>query len=131
MGIGNLGISELLIIAVIVLVFFGPSRLPEIGRSVGGALREFKKGMNEVKRELEEVERKAKGEESARERERPAGRVSPPRSIEDAPTFGTRSEADGEEQAAPAAEDARAADGATSPQDATSPQEDGGEEERA
>lgn len=92
MGIGNLGISELLIIAVIVLIFFGPSRLPEIGRSVGGALREFKKGMNEVKRELEEVERRAKGEGEDRsdgQGDRPAGRVSPPRSIDDAPTFGS------------------------------------------
>ena len=92
MGIGNLGISELLIIAVIVLIFFGPSRLPEIGRSVGGALREFKKGMNEVKRELEEVERRAKGEGEDRSDgrgDRPAGQVSPPRSIDDAPTFGS------------------------------------------
>jgi len=92
MGIGNLGISELLIIAVIVLIFFGPSRLPEIGRSVGGALREFKKGMNEVKRELEEVERRAKGEGEDRSdgrRDRPAGRVAPPRTIDEAPTFGS------------------------------------------
>lgn len=103
MGIGNLGLSELLVVAVIVLLFFGPSRLPEIGRSVGGALREFKKGMNEVKREFEEVERRARGEESGRsedERERPSGRISPPRSIEDAPTFGSREPAAGEDRTA-------------------------------
>lgn len=87
MGIGNLGLSELLIIAVIVLVFFGPGRLPEIGRSVGGALREFKKGMNEVKRELEDVERRATGEAGGApaDRERPAGRVSPPGRIDRTP----------------------------------------------
>lgn len=101
MGIGNLGLSELLIIAVIVLVFFGPGRLPEIGRSVGGALREFKKGMNEVRRELEEVERKAKGEDEdpARQRDRPGGRVSPPPSIDETSTTGARSEGGGEDDA--------------------------------
>ena len=117
MGIGNLGLSELLIIAVIVLIFFGPSRLPEIGRSVGGALREFKKGMNEVKREFEEVERRAKGENSGRRGDRgdrPAGQISPPRGIEDAPTFGSREREAADvrgEESAPGPEDTDAREG--------------------
>ncbi|MFQ5680138.1 MAG: twin-arginine translocase TatA/TatE family subunit [Gemmatimonadota bacterium] len=60
MGFGNLGIWEMLVIALIVLVVFGPRRLPEIARSMGGALREFKKGVNEIQRELEEAERDAR-----------------------------------------------------------------------
>ena len=59
MGIGNLGFSEMLVIAVLVLVFFGPRRMPEIGRTVGGALREFRRGLNEIQRELQEAERMA------------------------------------------------------------------------
>jgi len=44
----GLGPTELIIIAVIVLLIFGAKRLPEIGKGVGGAIREFK----EVKKEL-------------------------------------------------------------------------------
>jgi len=44
----GLGPTELIIIAVIVLLIFGAKRLPEIGKGMGGAIREFKK----VKKEL-------------------------------------------------------------------------------
>jgi sec-independent protein translocase protein TatA len=44
----GLGPTELIIIAVIVLLIFGAKRLPEIGKGVGGAIREFR----EVKKEL-------------------------------------------------------------------------------
>jgi sec-independent protein translocase protein TatA len=60
MSFGNFGFSEILIIAVLVLIFFGPRRMPEIGRAVGGALREFRRGLNEIQRELQEAERAAK-----------------------------------------------------------------------
>lgn len=43
----NLGMTELLLIAGIALLFFGPSRLPGLGKSVGQAIRGFKKGINE------------------------------------------------------------------------------------
>lgn len=43
----NLGMTELLLIAGIALLFFGPSRLPGLGKSVGQAIRGFKKGLNE------------------------------------------------------------------------------------
>jgi len=39
---GSIGIPELLIVLVIVLVIFGPKRLPGVGRSLGAGLREFK-----------------------------------------------------------------------------------------
>ena len=44
----GLGPTELIIIAVIILLIFGAKRLPEIGKGVGGAIREFKK----VKKDL-------------------------------------------------------------------------------
>ena len=44
----GLGTQELLIILVIVLVLFGANRLPDLARSLGGSLKEFKKGMNDV-----------------------------------------------------------------------------------
>jgi sec-independent protein translocase protein TatA len=57
MGIGNFGMWEMLVVGLIVLIFFGPRRLPEIARSAGKAMREFKRGMNEIQRELEIAER--------------------------------------------------------------------------
>lgn len=56
MGIGSLGMSELVVIFVIVLVFFGPRRFPEIARSMGSAMREFRRSLNQIQRELEEVD---------------------------------------------------------------------------
>ena len=47
----GLGYQELLIILVIVLVLFGANRLPELARSLGSSVKEFKKGVNEVKAE--------------------------------------------------------------------------------
>jgi TatA/E family protein of Tat protein translocase len=41
----GLGIQELLIILVIALVIFGPSKLPQIGSGLGKAIRDFKKGV--------------------------------------------------------------------------------------
>lgn len=42
MGPGALGIPSLLLIIVVALIIFGPSKLPEIGRAAGNSLREFK-----------------------------------------------------------------------------------------
>jgi len=43
----GLGMQELIIILIIVLVLFGATRLPEIGKGIGQAIRNFKKGMSE------------------------------------------------------------------------------------
>ena len=45
---GNLGLSELLLIGAVVLLFFGPSRLPELGKSLGKGIQEFKKATREM-----------------------------------------------------------------------------------
>ena len=51
---GSIGPTELILIFVIALLVFGPKKLPEIGRSVGKALREFKKTSEEIKGRIEE-----------------------------------------------------------------------------
>jgi sec-independent protein translocase protein TatA len=44
----GLGYQELLIILVIVLILFGANRLPELAKSLGSSVKEFKKGVNEA-----------------------------------------------------------------------------------
>ena len=51
---GSIGGTELLVIVVIALVVFGPKRLPELGRTIGKGLREFRRASNDLKRSLEE-----------------------------------------------------------------------------
>ncbi|MER3403629.1 MAG: twin-arginine translocase subunit TatB [Armatimonadota bacterium] len=51
---GSIGFTELLVLFVLALLIFGPKKLPEIARSVGQAMREFKKAGEEVTRSLEE-----------------------------------------------------------------------------
>ncbi|HEY7203159.1 MAG TPA: twin-arginine translocase TatA/TatE family subunit [Methylomirabilota bacterium] len=45
----GLGYQELLLILVIVLILFGAQRLPDLARSLGSSVKEFKKGVNELK----------------------------------------------------------------------------------
>lgn len=52
MRIGPLGVWELLIILTVVLVVFGPSRLPQMAKGVGQAVREFRKGVKDMKDEF-------------------------------------------------------------------------------
>lgn len=51
---GSIGMPELIIIFVVALVIFGPKKLPELGRSLGRSLNEFKRASNELKNTLEE-----------------------------------------------------------------------------
>jgi sec-independent protein translocase protein TatA len=49
----NLGAPEILVILVVALLVFGPHKLPEIGRQVGGAMRELRKVQDSVKSEIQ------------------------------------------------------------------------------
>ncbi len=49
------GMGELIIILLIVLVLFGASKLPEIGKALGKAIKEFRKAGKEIKDDIEEV----------------------------------------------------------------------------
>jgi sec-independent protein translocase protein TatA len=53
MTVFNIGPMELVVILVIALIVFGPKRLPEVGRSIGRSLREFRRASDEIRGELE------------------------------------------------------------------------------
>lgn len=48
----NIGVPEILMILLVALLVFGPRKLPELGRGVGQALREFRRSTSQVTEEL-------------------------------------------------------------------------------
>ena len=64
LGIGGLGIWELVVILLIILIIFGVGKLPEIGAGLGKGIRNFKKGM--------------KGDEQDEEEKKPSDQIRPP-----------------------------------------------------
>jgi sec-independent protein translocase protein TatA len=51
---GSIGMQELIIIFVIALIIFGPRRLPDLGKSLGRSIAEFKRASNELRNTLED-----------------------------------------------------------------------------
>jgi TatA/E family protein of Tat protein translocase len=51
---GNIGFPELLIILAIALLVFGPKKLPEVSKSIGRAVREFRRASDEIKGKIEQ-----------------------------------------------------------------------------
>jgi TatA/E family protein of Tat protein translocase len=49
-----LGIKEMLLIGLALLIFFGPSKLPELGKAMGKGIQEFKKASKELTSSMEE-----------------------------------------------------------------------------
>lgn len=52
--IGGLGIQEVLLIALVVLLFFGGKKIPELMKGLGKGVRSFKEGMNNMEKKIEE-----------------------------------------------------------------------------
>lgn len=51
--IGGLGMSEVLIIALVVLLFFGGKKIPELMKGLGKGVRSFKDGMKEIEKDMD------------------------------------------------------------------------------
>ena len=89
---GPLGVPEVILIFVVALLLFGPRKMPQIGRSLGRAIGEFRRASTEFKRTIEDevaadeirsVERELKeirsaGEEVLRPSDSPAPQAEPP-----------------------------------------------------
>ena len=60
---GSLGMQEIIVIFIIALIVFGPRKLPELGKSLGKSLAEFKKASNELKQTWEDEVRLDKEKE--------------------------------------------------------------------
>jgi sec-independent protein translocase protein TatA len=80
---GSLGMPELIVIFVIALIVFGPRKLPELGRSLGKSIAEFKRATNELQTSLEqeiqlEEQRLARDDAKAATAELPAATSETP-----------------------------------------------------
>lgn len=53
--IGGIGMQEVLLLALVVLLFFGGKKIPELMNGIGKGVRSFKDGMNNVEKEIEEI----------------------------------------------------------------------------
>ena len=62
---GPIGMPEMLVILVIALLIFGPRKLPELGKSLGRSLGEFRRASNELRNTLEEEVRVEEQREQA------------------------------------------------------------------
>ena len=67
---GPIGFPEMIVIAMVALIIFGPRKLPELGRSLGRSINEFKRASNELKTTLDDEIR-------AEERKAPTAATDP------------------------------------------------------
>jgi sec-independent protein translocase protein TatA len=52
--LGNMGVPEIVLILLVILIFFGAKKIPELARGLGKGIREFKDASKEIKSEIEE-----------------------------------------------------------------------------
>jgi sec-independent protein translocase protein TatA len=55
---GNIGITEILLIVVVIVIIFGSSQIPKVAKAIGEGLKEFKKGVKEAKKIDEDDDKK-------------------------------------------------------------------------
>jgi Tat protein translocase TatB subunit len=81
----GIGFQEMLLILVVVLIFFGPKRLPDLAKSIGKGLAEFKKASDDVKKSIDDAmkEETAKAEDA---KEEPAKEETPVTAASTPPT---------------------------------------------
>ena len=53
--IGGIGMQEVLLIVLVVLLFFGGKKIPELMKGIGKGVRSYKEGMNNVEKEIDEI----------------------------------------------------------------------------
>jgi TatA/E family protein of Tat protein translocase len=87
---GSIGMPELVIIFVIALIIFGPRKLPELGRSLGKSLNEFKRASNELRNSLEEEIRVDEQREAAKKAAEAAPAPAAPAQAVVTPAEGTQ-----------------------------------------
>jgi sec-independent protein translocase protein TatA len=73
---GSIGMPELIIILVIALIIFGPRKLPELGKSLGRSLNEFKRASQDLQNTLEQEIKLEEQKDQARTRQEQAGTPS-------------------------------------------------------
>ena len=81
---GSIGMPELILIFIVALLVFGPKKLPEIGKSIGKGLAEFKRASDDLKKTIETEMEQAKTEVSS-VKESIAQTPTGPRPVEAAP----------------------------------------------
>jgi TatA/E family protein of Tat protein translocase len=83
----GIGFQEMLIILVVVLIFFGPKRLPDLAKSLGKGIAEFKKASDEVRKGIDEAVREEETDETMPDAPPPGGepREGPPPSGDEPP----------------------------------------------
>ena len=91
---GSIGMPELIVIFVIALIIFGPRKLPELGKSLGKSLNEFRRASNELRNSLEdeirlEEQRDAQAKARPAEAAEPAEAAPRPRAVDEAQPRGT------------------------------------------
>jgi TatA/E family protein of Tat protein translocase len=81
---GSIGMPELMLIFLLALLIFGPKKLPEIGKSIGKGLAEFKKASDDLKKTIEHEMDQVKSETSG-VKDTVAQTITGPRPVETVP----------------------------------------------